>query len=159
MKPPFAAIIKTMPDKSANETLKALAWVEERGNIIKPFLPEASCEHPCLWFDTVMTNIADGVRDEDQAAIRLAAQFIGDSFNVPFGKIIRTKLLKRLKKVTMQIPSEYRQAICSVPEKFANKPYKPQEYRDLIRLVEAINRNSQPTNASYSSLAAAGSKR
>jgi len=87
-----------------------------------------------------MTSIIEGIQEQDPVAIRLASQFIGDNFQTPFGKIIRSKILNRLKNVAHLISRDCCQAILLAPAKFAGDSYKPQEYSKLIKLVEAIKK-------------------
>ncbi len=133
------AVLDKMGAKAKMETLKAWDWLARYPSLSLKFVTKAKNRHPSLWYSEVMSILEDEIRLRSDDAIRLGCLFIADDPKTPFGKIHKRKILKLLKSHVDVIPGELRDRIRIIPDKFEDKPYKPQEYGDLIKLIEAFD--------------------
>ena len=133
------SVLLQMAPKARAETLAARSWLLGHIGLSQPFIDSTEETHPAIWFDRVMSQVEDQINTGNHAAIELGCRYIIEDPKTPFGRIHKRKVIQRLRKQFQHIPKKHYGAIRQAAGRIEAMNYKSQEYKDLIRLVNAID--------------------
>lgn len=132
------AILDRMSPNARVENIDASDWLRRYPKQSARFIAAARSSHPALWFDEVMRLAEAAMVMGDTDALTLCATYIADDPMTPFGKGRKRRILRALRKRAALIPNHLKERIVAVATRLKASKFKPQEYKDILRLVESF---------------------
>lgn len=132
------SIFEKMGEKAKSECLEVEKWLLKYPSLSSSLISQISESHPALWFSHFFDLLTLKIKEKDLNSIKLGCRFIIDDPKSPFGKINKQKIIRALKNVYYLISSPEQAQIKAVIHKFECKSYKPQEYRELLKLISKM---------------------
>ncbi len=120
--------------KSADEMYTAINWMERNAAVVVPMLDNL-ITHPAFQFNRVIEIITDGIKDNKDYRLLIIDWLVEDG-KVPFGKILKTKALRKLKKYFIRLDELELVKLKALFRKLDSLEYKPTEYKWLAKIME-----------------------
>ncbi|CAG7856398.1 hypothetical protein MCAMS1_00860 [biofilm metagenome] len=102
------------------------------------YIPKNRPNHPILKVTQVIDNMISVIRSGDINAIELGCELVIEDKKIPFGKGLKSQILRALKNQVGFINPAYRQQISELAIKLLSLEYHPSETKYLCRLVKKI---------------------
>ncbi|MFT7617916.1 MAG: hypothetical protein ACI97A_001555 [Planctomycetota bacterium] len=122
----------------ADERDAADRWIASLGQDAMPFEPVPMESHPAIRVGRFFDALIDGLANQDANAIRLGVKFVVDDPKVPFGRISKTKVARKLKRCISFISELERDQIAKRLINLLRREITPTETIHLSRLVRSF---------------------
>ena len=110
----------------------------QRAKIASPksLMPMEHTEGAVHWVYPVMDAVIEAIKDGDTAAIEIGIEFIEENQSFPFGRILKSKTARALKRAPLS--SEQVERIRDRVIRMLLDSYVPREYSDYAKLLRKV---------------------
>jgi len=128
-------VVSSIKDKKvAGEFYNAIDWIELNYEKISDLLNPDEV-HPGLQFSGIIERLIEGTKDNESYRDIIVAWICEDK-KVPFGKILKTKAMRKLWKHSNRLSERHIEQLIALRDKLKNLEYPPSEMKWLVRLIE-----------------------
>jgi predicted HTH domain antitoxin len=100
-------------------------------------------EHEAVDYSNAMDSLAICIKNGDQFASEIGFDLLEHDHKMPFGKIVKSKILNAFRYNKAAINERRLQVLIKLHEKWSDrKPYPPREIRYLKKLLRALSINT-----------------
>lgn len=117
---------------------KVIAMFGER---IRPYFPETVADHPGIWLDRLFQQVREAIGSGDRVAVSVACDFIEKDPKLPFGKLIKSRLSRQLRKSSQLLVASERAQVVNTTLRLLALPYAPRELEDYAKLLSKLSRD------------------
>jgi hypothetical protein len=111
-------------------------YAAEMQTPIRDLNPRESTHGNRKWIYPVMQRVIEGIADGDAACIRIGIELIEEDSKLPFGKILKSKAARVLRRA--QLTTDQKARIRSRVFGLLGAGHIPHEFRDYARLVRTV---------------------
>jgi hypothetical protein len=122
--------------------------VQLLGMRLMAYFPSKAVDHPAVWVGQVFDNIRLAITASDAVAISIACELIGNDPMLPFGKLVKSGLARKLKQRAELLTLRQRQQIIDATLKLLGQEYAPRELEDYCKLIKKFPRSEYETGLS-----------
>ena len=108
------------------------------GVTLKRYYPGDSTSHPVIELARIIDNISDSVGDGDERSIQIACLLISVDPRLPFGKGLKSRLARGLRRQSGQLNEVDRRRIVECTSRLLSLEYCPGEAEEYCRLVKSL---------------------
>lgn len=113
-----------------------LQWMSTNEQKLAPFYVNP-IGHYSVDFLSAMEEVAAAIKRGDSVALEIGLEVLARDPMMPFGKVVKSKLLNALRYVAEEFDERQWNAFVKLHKKWgAMKPYPPREMRYLIKLLK-----------------------
>ncbi len=108
------------------------------GERLRPYFPEVVVDHPGIWVDRVFQRLREAIGAGDRVAVSIACDLIEKDPKLPFGKLIKSGLSRRLRKTPQLLVAFERAQLVNTTLRLLALPYAPRELEDYAKLLSKL---------------------
>lgn len=108
------------------------------GERLRPYFPETVVDHPGIWVDMVFQRLGEAIGTGDRVAVSIACDLIEKDPKLPFGKLIKSGLSRRLRKSPQFLVASERAKVVKTTLRLLALPYAPRELEDYAKLLSKL---------------------
>ncbi len=112
------------------------AYAAEAGIVPRDLAPVEQVEGERRWIYPVMDRVIPGIDEGDPACIRIGIEFIEEDRGFPFGRILKAKTARTLRRAPLT-PEQERRILDRIFS-MLRQGNVPREYREYARLARRI---------------------
>ena len=115
-------------------------WLSSNESRLEPFYVQR-IGHSAIDFSRAMDHLAQEIRRGDEAAVAIGFELLVVDPIMPFGKIIKSKILNAFAKKSEVINARKREILNNLYEKWMQiKPFPPREIRYLMKVLKRVGK-------------------
>jgi len=116
-------------------------WLEERELRVSSYVPDKRINHPVLKETEIIDGIISALKKGDMNAIELGCELVIENKRIPFGKILKVKILSSLKSQVRFVSPAYKESLSNLAIELLSIDYPPREVKELCKLIKKFEPN------------------
>ena len=129
-----------MSENKSSNYVRFKKWLSSNESRLEPFYVQR-IGHSSIDFSRAMDHLAQEIRRGDEAAVAIGFDLLVVDPIMPFGKIIKSKILNAFASKSELINARKHEILYKLYEKWMQiKPFPPREIRYLMKVLKRVGK-------------------